>query len=449
MSRRRLLIAVLLLAAWLLLGWTQYREYRGQCELARAVLAGQAAALRNAVVGAIRSHRRMGRFLQEQLQSLSDELVRSNDVLAAAVTTADGKRILSSGSDAPLGPLATAPGEYWDPAGFRLVSEFDLPPDTAGPSGPGGLGGPGGGRGWGRGRWQDPQSQTAGPLAAGGPYRMILVLDRGATDALCLRAARVQSLVFAAGTAALIAIALAWRGSVRLVAARGQAQVLQSEAGHLRALGQAAAGLAHETRNPLGLVRGWAQRLAASNLPTSEQREQALAVVEECDRVTARINQFLAFARPCAPSLEPVDVEQLLAELAVLLEPDLEAKGVRLDRSAIAKGQVIQADRDLLRQAVFNLVQNALHFAPHSSAVEITLRPGDNGSLRLQVADRGPGVPDQAVPSLFTPYFTTRAGGTGLGLAIVRQIAAAHGWHSGYTARSGGGAVFWLDGIHG
>jgi signal transduction histidine kinase len=65
------------------------------------------------------------------------------------------------------------------------------------------------------------------------------------------------------------------------------------------------------------------------------------------------------------------------------------------------------------------------------------------------VADRGPGVAADAVPRLFSPYFTTRVTGTGLGLAIVRRIATAHGWEVGYTPRPGGGAIFWLDGIHG
>jgi two-component system, NtrC family, sensor histidine kinase HydH len=187
MIRRRLLILVLLLAVWLLLGWSQYGEYRGQCELARGILAGQAATLRSVVVGAIRSHRRLGRFLQEQLQSLFDELVRSHDVLAAAIATADGTKILSEGSETLLGDFSARAGEYWEAAGLRLVSEFELPPDTAGPRGPGGPGGPGGGGGWGRGRWQGLQTESLGPLATGGPYRMILVLDRTETDALCVR----------------------------------------------------------------------------------------------------------------------------------------------------------------------------------------------------------------------------------------------------------------------
>jgi signal transduction histidine kinase len=436
MFHRRLFILVLLLTAWLLLAWTQYREYCAQRQLAQENLHGQAASLRSAVVGAIRSHRRAGRFLEEQLKGLIDELVRAQDVLAVGIGQRDGTVILSAGDQRLLGKPADAPGPYWDPEGLRLVSEFDLPPDTGSP-GPG----PGGGRGWGRGRWQ---MEAPGPLKAGGRYRMTLVLERATTDAFCRHAARVQGALFLAGTIALGAITLAWWSSIRLAEARGRAAVLQAETRHLRALGQAAAGLAHETRNPLGLVRGWAQRLAASDLPTAEQREHARAVVEECDRVTSRINQFLAFARPCVPQTTPVDVAGLLAELAVLLEPDLEDAGLSLDWSGVAAGETLDADRPLLRQAVFNLVTNAVHFAPRGTRIEIALRRGQNGRPRLEVADRGPGVAPDQVGALFTPYFTTRPGGTGLGLAIVRQIAAAHGWEAGYQTRPGGGAIFWL-----
>lgn len=82
-------------------------------------------------------------------------------------------------------------------------------------------------------------------------------------------------------------------------------------------LGQAAAGLAHETRNPLGLIRGWTQRLVNAGLPTSDQQQRAEAVLEECDRVTARINDFLAFARPSEQELAAVDVNRLIHEMSM------------------------------------------------------------------------------------------------------------------------------------
>ena len=133
----------------------------------------------------------------------------------------------------------------------------------------------------------------------------------------------------------------------------------------------------------------------------------------------------------------------------MLLEPDLDAKQLRLRCDGDAPGRTIRADREMLRQALFNLVRNAIEFSPPQAEVEIRLGPGENGRYRIEVADRGPGMPPEQVDALFTPYFTMRPDGTGLGLAIVRRIAAGHGWESGYRPRLGGGAVFWLDGIDG
>jgi signal transduction histidine kinase len=103
----------------------------------------------------------------------------------------------------------------------------------------------------------------------------------------------------------------------------------------------------------------------------------------------------------------------------------------------------------MFRQALFNLLQNAVQWSPEGGTVEVALVRGHAGRWRIEVADRGPGVAAEAVGRLFSPYFTTRPTGTGLGLAIVRRIATAHGWEVGYTPRPGGGAVFWMDGIHG
>ncbi len=179
-------------------------------------------------------------------------------------------------------------------------------------------------------------------------------------------------------------------------------------------------------------------------MPDGSQRQQAQAVIEECDRVTARINQFLAFARPCKPRPSAVRPAEIVAELAALVEPDLAAKRLKLATSFAAPERTIRADREMLRQALFNLIQNAVEFSPAGKAIDVSCSGGQNGSLRIEVADRGPGVPPEAVDLLFTPYHTTRADGTGLGLAIVRRIAAAHDWQSGYTPRPGGGAIFWI-----
>jgi signal transduction histidine kinase len=280
-------------------------------------------------------------------------------------------------------------------------------------------------------------------------FRVVLLLDATPTEARCRQEARLRGLVVAAGCLMLLCVALAWRATVHAVEAHGRAKLFESETMYLRDLSQAAAGLAHETRNPLGLIRGWSQRLADSCHDRPELREPTQGIVEECDRVTARINQFLAFARPSDPRSETVAVGEVVDELAALLEPILDAKDLALDRAAIGPHDKLRADREMLRQALFNLLQNAVQFSPEGGTIEIAVRGGPARRKRIEVSDRGPGVPDEAVDSLFTPYFTSRADGTGLGLAIVRRIARAHGWQAGYTPRPDGGSVFWLDQIDG
>jgi signal transduction histidine kinase len=262
------------------------------------------------------------------------------------------------------------------------------------------------------------------------------------------RSAWSHAFVTGAGGLVCLCLALVWRASIRVLQAQGRARLLEAEARHWRELSQAAAGLAHETRNPLGLIRGWTQRLLQDESPHPDRHRHAHAVLEECDRVTARINQFLAFARPCEPVISSVDPQQLVDELAVILQPDLEARRLRLAVAVDGGVARIQADRELLRQALFNLIQNSVAFSPDGETVTISVVGESCGSCRLDVADRGPGVPSESVESLFAPYFTTRTTGTGLGLAIVRRIAAAHGWEAAYRPRPGGGAIFSLQGIH-
>jgi two-component system, NtrC family, sensor histidine kinase HydH len=427
------LLAFVVMAAW------QWDEYGHECELARQMVADSADSVMNALVGGVQSHRRLGPFFAEQAQAALDGLAISKDVLAVALVAEKSRSIHCAGKRDLLDlapPLK--PGAEWREAGFQLTREFRMPTETPR------LGlGRGGGQGWGRFR-QAEATAAADSFPPGSSIAAVLLVDRSRADTACRRAAWTRGSIVVAGWLVVLCAALAWRATVRLTESHGRAKMLEAETRHYRDLSQAAAGLAHETRNPLGLIRGWTQRLAESGVDTPDARRQSQMVVEECDRLTARINQFLAFARPAEPKLEPLNPDALAAELAVLLEPDLDAKHLTLGRTETC-GNIL-ADREMLREALFNLLQNAIHASPEREAIEISAVPAHHG-WRIEVADRGPGVPDEAAAKLFTPYFTTREGGAGLGLAIVRRIAAMHGWETGYSPRPGGGAVFWLDGI--
>ena len=487
-----------LLLAWAVLAAWQWQEYNTECETARDSLRRQAESVVNALIGGVRSHRRFSRFVDEQLQSAMDELAKSQDVLAVAVISADNQLKLTAGKANLLDLSASIePGQSWTDAGFRYIVPFQISPDMPGPGrGPSPGRGPqprhepnsnlsgedneghrgvgrerenrwsqtgpesrpdfatpfdeeeprrGAGRRRGEAGWPPPPQEMDNPPLSG-RLLAVLLLDRTRTDNLIHHYAWLRIMVVVAGGVVIFSVVLAWRATVRLAEAHGRAQLLEIETRHLRDLSQAATGLAHETRNPLGLIRGWTQRWMQS-MPDGLQRHQAKAVIEECDRVTVRINQFLAFARPCKPRLAPVRPAEVIAELAALVKPDLDAKRLELVADSSDSNRTLQADREMLRQALFNLIQNAVHFSPEGKTIDVIFNVGQDGSTRIEVDDRGPGVPSEAVDLLFTPYHTTRADGTGLGLAIVRRIAAAHGWQSGYASRPGGGAVFWIGDI--
>lgn len=208
-------------------------------------------------------------------------------------------------------------------------------------------------------------------------------------------------------------------------------------------LSMAGAGLAHETKNPLGIVRGMAQMLSQSGSVDDEERAQARQIVEEVDRISSRINEFLSFSKPPTPKLVAIKLSQLLASLHQLLLVDLEEKQLQLD---IRGDATVRADRELLRQAVFNLIHNAVWASGEGGAITCIVTD-DNAVVSIAISDQGAGVAEPDVDNLFKPYFSTRPGGTGLGLAIVRQICLNHGWSVGYRPHPGGGATFTITGL--
>ena len=428
------------------LAWWQYREFMQEDRVAHETLHRQGHSVMNALVGGIKSHRRRGRFFMDQLAGSLQGLVGGDDILAVGIASPQGTWLESAGQSELLPPASDlVAGDFWDPTGYRLAQSFTLGSDV-------GETREHAGAGLGRPGRSPPLTSTldaadaASPFSDGGDFVAVLILDRSPVDQRRGHAARLRGALVVAGGLLLLGLALAWQTTVQ---AAGRARQLEAESRHLRELEQAAAGLAHETRNPLGLIRGWAQRLVQTGFQSPEQQEQAEAIVEECDRVTARLNQFLSFAHPREPQLETVDVRRLAGELAMLLESDLDEKDSDLQCHIFTASAQVLADSEMLRQALFNLVQNAIQASPTGQAVEISLRVGQDVNKRIEVADRGPTIPVDVVESLFTPYFTTRPDGTGLGLAIVRNIASRHGWQAGYTPRSGGGSIFWLDRLHG
>jgi two-component system sensor histidine kinase HydH len=196
----------------------------------------------------------------------------------------------------------------------------------------------------------------------------------------------------------------------------------------LAALGRMAAGIAHEIRNPLGTLRGFAQYFAKLGGKDSQAEEYSELMVGEVDRLNRIISALLQFARP--RELEPAEVNlgDLIRRTARLLQDDLEARGLNFQLDPPAETILFTADADLLTQVLINLLQNA-QLATESGG-EIRLgASGQETDIRFWVEDTGKGMTSEEQFRMFDPFFTTRKTGTGLGLAMVHQIVEQHGGH--------------------
>ena len=209
----------------------------------------------------------------------------------------------------------------------------------------------------------------------------------------------------------------------------------------LSALGQAAMVIAHEVRNPLGIIQTSAELVRSkARLPASEDRLLGY-VVDEVRRIEGLIREFLDFAQPKAPLQERVAVRDVLERVADFTAHELENRKIRFVIEDEAPGVVVEGDADQLYQALLNLVLNAVDAMPRGGTLSGRIAR-EGATCSLTIADTGAGVPEEARARLFEPFFTTKARGSGLGLAKVRTVAEAHGGGAFYAAAPGGGAAF-------
>lgn len=235
-------------------------------------------------------------------------------------------------------------------------------------------------------------------------------------------------------------LAFAWRNiqksselQVRLV----RASELNS---HLRQMNVAAAGLAHETRNPLNIIRGLAQMISKDATTSSEIRRKTSEITDEVDRVTAQLNEFINYSKPRDIRRAPVVLGSVVTDVARALQSDLEDKSIRLSR--MEEQLTVEADEQFLRQVLFNLLLNAVQAVDANGEIEVVAKKTSPAEACLEVRDNGPGVPLEQRKEIFKPYFTTQQKGTGLGLAVVQQIVLAHGWEIECVPNDARGAVF-------
>ena len=195
----------------------------------------------------------------------------------------------------------------------------------------------------------------------------------------------------------------------------------------LASLGSLAAGVAHEIRNPLSSIKGFASYFRERYRDNPEDRETAEVMIREADRLNRVITQLLEFARPLTMDRVPTPLPAVIRHALKMVEGEARKKGVTLETDLSAEIGEVPLDADRMTQVFLNLCLNAIAAMEAGGVLRVSLARRDERTVRITVADTGIGIPKEDLPRVFDPYFTTRSSGTGLGLAIVHKIVEAHG----------------------
>jgi signal transduction histidine kinase len=498
--RNSTLIYGLLLGVWVLVVAWQIEEHLRVREAARAALVNRAKDISTTMGIVLRSQRRFGGVVsKERLEASLTELANQEktELSGIALLNEAGEVVASAGTaidPASFTTLASAGAtESWGAQAVTLFNPVDLgtnltrdlailsheeftnrfgpppsrppqePPPEPGPmdnptnaaSGSGNV--EGGGPPppdfstnqdhprerfrptFGRPRWMSEEDYQA-LLQKKGVHSFVIVMS-----AQPLRVAFGHDLwlrfviVFFAGIAA-VGAGLAFRNvsktaqlQIRLV----RASELNS---HLKEMNLAAAGLAHETRNPLNIIRGLAQMLSKQTDAPPDIREKTHVIMDETDKVTAQLTEFINYSRPREVRRTKIALNSAVAEVLRTLNHDLEEKKLRVETGG--EPLSIEADEQLLRQVLFNLLINAIQAVDEGGQIRIHAQRESATEASLEIRDNGAGVSPEQRQEIFKPYFTTHQKGTGLGLAIVSQIVLAHGWEIQCLGNEPRGAVF-------
>lgn len=492
-----------LAAVWVAIAGWQGWEHQRVREAARAALINRSRDITGTLGLVLRSQRRWGMVSQERLEPALKELVRSGEVISLALLNAAGEVVVAAGAPPDGGTRGTLQaGERWDERRITLVNLVDLGlsatdrGETNRPTivmprrerdGPGSTpGSPGRDEPRDARDRERPWTEAAppqgpppapppgpppdepgatnradrpGPPRFGRPPRMSeteyqeLLARRGlhgmvialSTDSYrqSVRADLwMRAVVGLFATLSVFGLGFAWRS----VVTTGDLQIRLLRASeltaHLKEMNLAAAGLAHETRNPLNIIRGLAQMISKQHDASPEVREKTREIIDETDRVAAQLNEFINYSRPREVRRTAVPLALVVGEVARALTYDLEEKCVRL--RVPEDLPVIEADEQLLRQALFNLLLNAVQAVERGGEIEVAAWKQNGLEAVLEIRDNGPGVAPEQRAEIFKPYFTTHQKGTGLGLAVVQQIVLAHGWEIEYVPNEPRGAAFRL-----
>ena len=428
---RRALVVLAVAAAAALIWVAVQGRAREQRTIAR-ILTTQGETL----IRAVEAGRRVGMRGQEarqfRLRFLMDEMVRQGDLRFLAVVDETGSfenlSEVESGSAVDAALLAALPATT--ESAWKIVSGGENPVFVVY-------------------RLARPPRQfmrhgMQGPMVAPPPpsgERVLIAVGLDASGYLQAVRKDVLTLAMAAG----LGLALAFAGAATLFWRRKvaglQAEVARQE--RLAAMGTLAAGVAHEIRNPLSSIKGFATYFRGKFEPGGKDHELAEIMIGEADRLNRVVSELLELTRPTELRPSATVPADLLSHAARLVEDDCRARGIAVRTSFVDTGTV-PMDFDKMLQAVLNLLLNAVQAMPDGGTLSISSRTVKD-RLELRVADTGHGIPRESLDRVFDPYFTTKNQGTGLGLATVRTIVEAHGGRVRVASEPGRGTEITLD----
>ncbi|MBN1863645.1 MAG: HAMP domain-containing histidine kinase [Victivallales bacterium] len=284
------------------------------------------------------------------------------------------------------------------------------------------------------------------PSGTGKPdYTITISVDTSSCFAASDARSNLPKITFIAGSAIFALAFIIWSQFIRIheLGSRLLAEKRKSE--FVDELGLAATGLAHETKNPLGVIRGLAQNIADNSKVSVSVRTKAREIMEETDVTTARLGDFLSYARLRKPSPSPIDAQEFITRIAGLLDDDFKNAGIKLVHTVDVP--CVMADKDMLSQMLMNLLTNSLKFTPENGRVEILLTPSGGARATLSVKDNGKGIPAAILPNVFKPYVSGTPEGYGIGLAIVKRIAEQSGWKIKLLSKLDSGTEVTIAGI--
>jgi signal transduction histidine kinase len=207
----------------------------------------------------------------------------------------------------------------------------------------------------------------------------------------------------------------------------------------LAAIGRIAAGVAHEVRNPLGVIRASAALVREGFAPGDDSFRACQFICDESDRLNVLVTTLLDFSRPTQPRIEAIDIEKLLDHALELAGDAIRASDARVVREIAPQQSPMRADPHLLAQVLLDLLINAAEAVSREGRIAVRIA-SDATALRIEVADDGPGVAREQRVQIFEPFVTTKPRGTGLGLAMALRIAEAHGGTLAFVDGAGAGA---------